>query len=37
MSDESEALKKEWQENHDPDLTDLKGMREFIEERMDQA
>lgn len=31
---DSEALRKEWQEKHDPNLEDLQGMRKFIEERM---
>lgn len=29
-----ESLRKEWQEKHDPNLENLKGMREFIEKRM---
>ena len=29
-----EALRKEWQEKHDPELKNLHGMRKFIEERM---
>lgn len=29
-----EALRKEWQEKHDPNLDDLHGMRKFIEDKM---
>lgn len=29
-----ELLRKEWQEKYDPNLEDLKGMRDFIEKRM---
>lgn len=29
-----ESLRKEWQDKHDPNLENLKGMRKFIEDRM---
>jgi len=30
----ADALRKEWQEKHDPNLENLPGMRAFIEERL---
>jgi len=30
----AEALRKEWQEKHDPNLENLPGMRAFIEEQI---